>query len=597
MPIGEFGAAPVAADAGQDFVSTPLYWMYEAGHAALHPARIFADATIWALRNPFNPVSHTLLGRKLAAMSEVFERTTRRYGKPDFGIVATLEDGRTVPIVETVVWEKPFCRLLHFSREREEGAAPLPRLVIVAPMSGHYATLLRGTVEAMLPEHDVYITDWVDARIVPLAQGRFDLDDYIDYVVDMLHFLGGDCHVMAVCQPAVPVLAAVARMEADGDADVPHSIVLMGGPIDTRRNPTGVNTLAERRGIDWFARHVISWVPFPHPGMMRPVYPGFLQLSGFVGMNFDRHVSAHQTYFRHLVEGDGDSAEKHREFYDEYLAVMDLAAEFYLQTVDTVFIRHALPKGEMMHRDKPVDPAAIHRVALMTVEGERDDISGVGQTEAAHDLCVNIPSNRKLHYLQMKVGHYGVFNGSRFRKEIVPRIAAFVRASQVGEAVEAAVIDAAPVSTPAASEAPDLPELPVAELPSAEIAALPDAALPDAPHALNGHAVTVAAPPALAFEASPDLLGTTAMQPPPVVPGGLSVALAEPVGPVDDLTRIKGVGGKTAKILNEAGIYHFWQIADLAPSDIGSLDRKLSLPGRIVRDRWLAQASQLAGRS
>jgi poly(3-hydroxybutyrate) depolymerase len=589
MPIGEFGAAPVAADAGQDFVSTPLYWMYEAGHAALHPARILADATILALRNPFNPVSHTLFGRKLAALSEVFERTTRRYGKPDFGIVSTVEDGRTVPIVETVVWEKPFCRLLHFARERAESAAPLPRLLIVAPLSGHYATLLRGTVEAMLPGHDVYITDWVDARIVPLAQGRFDLDDYIDYVVDMLHFLGGDCHVMAVCQPAVPVLAAVARMEADGDADVPHSIVLMGGPIDTRRNPTGVNTLAERRGIDWFARHVISWVPFPHPGMLRPVYPGFLQLSGFVGMNFDRHVSAHQTYFRHLVEGDGDSAEKHREFYDEYLAVMDLAAEFYLQTVDTVFIRHALPKGEMMHRDKPVDPAAIRRVALMTVEGERDDISGVGQTEAAHDLCINIPPERKLHHLQMKVGHYGVFNGSRFRKEIVPRIAAFVRASEAGEADAAAAIDAAPSPEPNSSE---LPEPPVAEQSPVEIAAPPHAAA-EAPHALNGHAVSLAAPPA--HEAPPDLLGTTAM-PPPAVPGGLSVALAEPLGPADDLTRIKGIGGKTARILNDAGIYHFWQIADLGPADIGSLDAKLSLPGRIVRDRWLAQAAQLAGR-
>jgi len=303
---------------------------------------------------------------------------------------------------------------------------PQPRLLIVAPMSGHYATLLRGTVEAFLPNHDVYITDWVDARMVPLNLGTFDLDDYIDYVVSILHFLGGDTHVIAVCQPSVPVLAAVAAMEAAGDSNVPHSMVLMGGPIDTRVNPTGVNKLAETRGIDWFRRHVITTVPFPHPGFMRNVYPGFLQLHGFVSMNLDRHIEAHRRLFYHLVQGDGDSAQKHREFYDEYLAVMDLAAEFYLQTVETVFVRHALPKGQMTHRGRLVDPAKIKRVALMTVEGEHDDISGVGQTEAAHRLCVGIPDSRKAHWLQPEVGHYGVFNGSRFRAEIAPRIADFV---------------------------------------------------------------------------------------------------------------------------------------------------------------------------
>jgi poly(3-hydroxybutyrate) depolymerase len=299
-------------------------------------------------------------------------------------------------------------------------------LLIVAPMSGHYPTLLRGTVETFLPNHDVYITEWIDARMVPLTEGRFDLDSYIDYILSILHTLGGDVHVIAVCQPSVPVLAAIALMEADNDPDVPRSMVLMGGPIDTRINPNDVNRLAERRGLNWFRNHVIAKVPFPHPGFMRDVYPGFLQLHGFMTMNLDRHIEAHHNLFLHLVKGDGDSAQKHREFYDEYLAVMDLAAEFYLQTVDTVFIRHALPKGEMKHRGCRVDPAAIRRVALMTVEGEKDDISSVGQTKAAHALCVNIPEEHKIHYIQPGVGHYGVFNGSRFRAEIAPRIADFV---------------------------------------------------------------------------------------------------------------------------------------------------------------------------
>jgi poly(3-hydroxybutyrate) depolymerase len=288
---------------------------------------------------------------------------------------------------------------------------------------------LRGTVDAFLPQHDVFVTDWVDARMVPLSAGRFDLDDYIDYVVSILQFLGGDVHVLAVCQPSVPVLAAVALMEAADDPYVPHSMILMGGPIDTRVAPTAVNRLAEQRGVDWFRRHVITKVPFPHPGFMRDVYPGFVQLNGFVSMNLDRHIEAHHRLFQHLVDGDGDSAQKHREFYDEYLAVMDLAAEFYLHTVKTVFVRHSLPKGEMTHRRQRIDPSAIRRVALMTVEGEHDDISGVGQTEAAHRLCPNIPAAKKRHWLQPGVGHYGVFNGSRFRAEILPRISEFVVAS------------------------------------------------------------------------------------------------------------------------------------------------------------------------
>jgi poly(3-hydroxybutyrate) depolymerase len=299
-------------------------------------------------------------------------------------------------------------------------------------MSGHYATLLRGTVEAFLPKHDVYITDWVDARMVPLSDGSFDLDDYIDYVISILHYLGGDAHLIAVCQPSVPVLAAVSVMEARNDAYAPNSMILMGGPIDTRVNPTAVNALAEKRGLDWFRRHVITQVPFPNAGMMRDVYPGFLQLSGFMGMNLDRHLGAHHEMFMHLVRGDGDSAQKHREFYDEYLAVMDLAAEFYLQTVKTVFIDHALPQGKMMHRRMTVDPSKIRNVALLTVEGEKDDISGVGQTEAAHRLCTGIPAEKKAHYLQLGVGHYGVFNGSRFRAEIAPRISDFILSNNGG---------------------------------------------------------------------------------------------------------------------------------------------------------------------
>ncbi|MCZ7642745.1 MAG: polyhydroxyalkanoate depolymerase [Pseudorhodoplanes sp.] len=427
MPIGEFGGAPRLPLEGSPAFSTGLYWAYEMGQAALHPARAFADVTRLYFKNPLNPLTHTTLGKSIAAGMEVFERSTRRYGKPDWSIDSTLVGAERLPVRVNVVWERPFCRLLHFERVFDHAPRrPQPKLLIVAPMSGHYATLLRGTVEAFLPNHDVYITDWIDARMVPLAQGRFDLDDYIDYLVSMLHLLGGDCHVIAVCQPSVPALAAISVMEARNDPYVPHSMVLMGGPIDTRINPTGVNLLAKERGIDWFRRHVITKVPFPHPGVLRDVYPGFLQLNGFVSMNLDRHMDAHKELFFNLVKGDGDSAQKHREFYDEYLAVMDLTAEFYLQTVETNFIHHALATGAMTHRGEKVEPSAIRNVAMLTVEGERDDISGVGQTEAAHRLCINLPTSRRAHYLQPEVGHYGVFNGSRFRAEIAPRIGDFV---------------------------------------------------------------------------------------------------------------------------------------------------------------------------
>src|ERR1700676_380967 len=427
MAIGEFGGAPAAVVGHGPMLAAPYYWFYEMSQASLNPSRALADATRLFFKNPANPMAYTEFGKTVAAACEMFERSTRRYGKPEWRIGSTLVGGERVPVHVSTVWERPFCRLLHFERAFERRPPPPPaRLLIVAPMSGHYATLLRGTVEGLLPYNDVYVTEWADARMVPLSEGRFDLDDYIDYLISMLHLLHGDVHVLCVCQPSVPVMAAVARMEATDDPYVPHSMVLMGGPIDTRANPTAVNLLAEGRGIDWFRRNVITKVPFPNPGLMGDVYPGFLQLNGFVSMNLERHIQAHRNLFTHLVKGDGDSAQKHREFYDEYLAVMDLSAEYYLQTVETVFVRHDLPLGNMTHRGKPVDLTKIRRVGLLTIEGEHDDISGVGQTEATHKLCTGIPDNMKAHYLQPGVGHYGVFNGSRFRSEIQPRIADFM---------------------------------------------------------------------------------------------------------------------------------------------------------------------------
>ena len=402
------------------------YFWYDAAHAMLAPARAASDLTRLALANPGNPLTYTPMGRTMSAACEMFERTTRRYAKPAFGLGSTLIDGERVPVREEVIWSKPFCQVIAFKRGpigRPEGQ---PKLLIVAPMSGHYATLLRGTVEAFLPTHEVMITDWADASMVPVVEGRFDLDDYIDYVMEMCRDLGPDIHLLAVCQPSVPAIAAVARLEAEDEPAIPRSLTVMGGPIDTRRSPTAVNQLAEQRGVEWFRRHCIHTVPFGHPGATRQVYPGFLQLSGFMAMNLDRHVTAHRDMFNHLVKGDGDAAEKHRDFYDEYMAVMDLTAEFYLETVAKVFVDHELPKGEMVHRDKPVDLLAIRRCAIMAVEGEKDDISGVGQTLAALELTPNLAEDKKHYYLQKGVGHYGVFNGSRFRSEIAPRICDFI---------------------------------------------------------------------------------------------------------------------------------------------------------------------------
>ena len=410
-----------------DSKTLKYYDFFEWNRSLLQPLRALADTTQLLFRNPLNPLAHTWAGRTMAATAEMFERTTRHYQKPEFGLSTTKVNGESVTVTERVVWEKPFCKLIHFSRDLPLDRASDPAMLIVAPMSGHHATLLRGTVERFLPNHEVYITDWIDARLVPQSTGRFDLDDYIDYVIAMIHQLGPDVHVIGVCQPSVPVLAAIALMEAQNDPKCPRSMTLMGGPVDTRISPTAVSKVARDKGLDWFKRNLIMRVPFPNPGTGREVYPGFLQLSGFMSMNIDRHVNAHQELFMHLVEGDGKSADKHKEFYDEYLAVMDLTAEFYLQTVDTVFVKQALPKGTMTHRGVPVDLAKITHTAMLTVEGEKDDITGYGQTEAAQQLCTGLSAGKKEHYLQMGVGHYGVFNGSKFRKFIAPRVEDFIR--------------------------------------------------------------------------------------------------------------------------------------------------------------------------
>ena len=402
-----------------------LYHFHELQHAASAPLLAAAETHRFLFSHPLNPMSHTTPGRAWAAAWDLLESGLRRYPKPDFALPTVEIDGRRIAVDEHVVLETPFCELRHFRRAISRPDDP--RVLLAAPMSGHFATLLRGTVAALLPDHDVYITDWRDARDMPLSDGPFDLDDYIDHVIRFLNHLGAGCHVIAVCQPSVPVLAATALMAEDGSAAVPRSLVLMGGPIDTRVNPQAPNLFAKQRSLAWFEKQLISRVSALYPGFMRAVYPGFLQLSGFMAMNMDRHVNAHVRYFGHLVEGDGDEADAHRRFYREYRAVMDLPAEYYLQTVDRVFQRHLLALGRFCYRERPICPEAIEGTALMTVEGELDDISGVGQTRAAHDLLARVKPDQHAHYEQPGVGHYGVFNGRRWREQIAPRIKAFIR--------------------------------------------------------------------------------------------------------------------------------------------------------------------------
>ena len=401
-----------------------IYTLHELQHAANAPLKFWAETSQHLFTNPFSPLAYLPHSSRVAAGSELMARVVRRYEKPAFGLDHTVIDGQTVAVHEEVVASKPFCNLLRFRRETN---ANHPKVLLVAPLSGHYATLLRDTVFALLPDHDVHVTDWHDARLVPLAEGYFHFADYVATMQDFIRLLAPDVHVISVCQPTVPVLAAVSLMAAAGDPARPRSMTLMGGPIDTRCAPTEVNRYAKTRSLRWFDTHVITRVPLKYPGYMRRVYPGFLQHAGFVAMNSDRHLQAHVDFYNHLVEGDGDSAETHRKFYDEYNAVMDLPAEYYLETLDMVFMKHQLPKGEMVVSGKHVTPSAIRDTALMTIEGELDDISGPGQTEAAHGLCRNIPAKRKEHFLVPGVGHYGIFSGRRWREAIYPRVREFIR--------------------------------------------------------------------------------------------------------------------------------------------------------------------------
>jgi len=402
-------------------------YAYHAGTPLRAAARIARE--FWGA--PYNPVAETALGRNIFAASDLYANVTRRYGKPDWRVDQTTINGHSVRVTPETIWSSPWVNLVHFHRKnadlRKAGHRTLdPAVLIVAPLSGHYATLLRGTVEAFLPDHDVYITDWVNARQVPVLEGRFDFADYVDHVRAMLKVLGPRPHVVAVCQPGPPVLAAAALMAEEDDPSRPASMTFMGSPIDARLSPTVTNKLAEDRPFAWFKSNMIYTVPAPYPGAGRRVYPGFVQLYSFMSMNAERHQEAHKAYFEHLVTGDGDQAAKHREFYDEYLSVLDLSEEFYLQTIDIVFQNYLLPRGLLEHRGQLVKPEVIKDIALMTVEGELDDISGVGQTQAAHLICPNIPDTARELYVQPKVGHYGVFNGKRFREEIYPRVRKFI---------------------------------------------------------------------------------------------------------------------------------------------------------------------------
>lgn len=408
-----------------------LYALHEAAYGLATPLRLSAELTRDFWRSPLNPAGGTDLGRRLYATADVTANLTRRYVRPDWRL-DTVEIGDHVVRVRCETpWTSPFVRLRKFVRDPDDLAAAgqspsAAAVLILAPLSGHYATLLRGTVRTFLQDHDVYITDWANARDVPIWEGRFGLSDYIDAVGDALRVIDRRAHVVAVCQPGPAALAQAALMAEDGDPLRPASLTLMGSPIDARLAPTAVNDLAEARPFAWFASTMIDTVPFPWAGMARRVYPGFVQLYSFLSMNADAHQEAHSRYFRQLVAGDGDSAERHREFYDEYLSVLDLTEEFYLETIDVVFQRHLLPKGELFHHGRRVDLSQLRDIGLMTVEGENDDISGVGQTQAAHPLCPHVPDGLRELWVQPGVGHYGVFNGRRFGAEIYPRVNDFI---------------------------------------------------------------------------------------------------------------------------------------------------------------------------
>jgi len=394
-----------------------LYDAYEMQRSLLAGASTLANIGAGWMTNPVNPFAYSQMGPIVASALDVFAHASAPRGKPEFGLTATLVGGKPVAVSEEVVLRKPFGQLKHF---RKRGAKPGPKLLMVAPMSGHYATLLRGTVERMLPGHDVYITDWRDAKLVPLDEGRFDLDDYIDYLIAFLEHIGPGAHLLAVCQPSVPAFAAAAIMSAGKHPCRPKTLTMMGGPIDTRKAPTEVNIVATQRPYSWFEHNVIATIPYLYPGAGRKVYPGFLQLAGFMAMNLGDHLTSHWEMFKHLVQGNGESADASKDFYDEYRAVCDMTAEFYLQTVDVVFQRHLLPRGRLMHRGRRVDPASLVDVALLAIEGERDDISGVGQTKAALAIATGLPAAMKRYHLAKGVGHYGIFHGSKWRGQIAP---------------------------------------------------------------------------------------------------------------------------------------------------------------------------------
>jgi poly(3-hydroxybutyrate) depolymerase len=407
-----------------------LYDAYEVQRSFLAGASKLAGLGAGWLNNPSNPWGYSSMGPLVAASLEVFAHASAPRGKPEFGIIETKVGRTTIVVDEDIVLRKPFGQLKYF---RKVDAKVGPPLLIVAPMSGHYATLLRGTVERLLPGHDVYITDWRDAKLVPLSDGSFDLDDYIDYLIEFLELIGERSgqrpHLLAVCQPAVPAFAATAVMAAGRNRWRPKTLTMMGGPIDTREAPTAVNTLATQRPFAWFENNVIATVPMIYPGAGRKVYPGFLQLAGFMTMNLGSHLISHWEMFKHLVVGDEEGAEPTQKFYEEYRSVCDMTAEFYLQTVDVVFQKHLLPKSELKHRRKRVDPAAIYDTALLAIEGERDDISGLGQTRAALDIATALPESKKKYFMAKDVGHYGIFNGRKWRERIAPVVEKFVAAN------------------------------------------------------------------------------------------------------------------------------------------------------------------------
>ncbi|MCL6740505.1 polyhydroxyalkanoate depolymerase [Sphingomonas sp. RB56-2] len=404
-----------------------LYDAYEVQRSLLTSASKLAGLGAGWLNNPTNPFGYSSMGPLVAAGLEVFAHASAPRGKPEFGIAEIEVGKKLVRVDEDIELRKPFGQLKHFRKVDHDAGEPL---LIVAPMSGHYATLLRGTVARMLPRHDVFITDWRDAKLVPVSEGIFDLDDYIDYLIEFSQAIydrtGKRPHMLAVCQPSVPAYAATAIMNAGKHPARPQTLTMMGGPVDTRKAPTAVNTLATQRPHAWFQQNVIATVPMIYPGHGRKVYPGFLQLAGFMTMNLGSHLVSHWEMFKHLVVGDDESADATRAFYDEYLSVCDMTSEFYLQTVDVVFQRHLLPKGELEHRGKKVDPKAIKDTPLLAIEGERDDISGIGQTKAALDLASSLPAAKKQYLLAKDVGHYGIFNGRKWREQIAPVVEKFI---------------------------------------------------------------------------------------------------------------------------------------------------------------------------